>query len=92
MTVLEAVEHDLAELERRRPGISSGALAAAARVLAVELDGGAGSTSKAMVARELRELMAKLAEVVPAAPLETRIDELASGRARRVARKSAAEG
>lgn len=90
MSVLESVERDLAELERRKPGVSEGALAGVARILAAELDGDNPASAKAQCAKALKDVMDALSAVAPAAPLETRIDELASGRARRIARKPAA--
>lgn len=84
MTVSEAVASELAQLEPRLAGASSSPLAAAAMVLAGELDSaGTSATAKALCARAMRECLDRLWERVPAAEESNPLDDL---RARRAAR------
>lgn len=96
MSVVEAVERDLAAM----PAVAESALAAAARVLAVELDesgsceecgaavlGNSGQT-KAQVARALRETLDRLRELAPAADDKDRLDELTARRTKRLGRSA----
>ena len=65
VTVVGAVERDLAELARRLPGLDESAEAATALALARELDDENSATSKSMCARALNETMALLRASVP---------------------------
>lgn len=81
MSVLAAVEADLALLAKRMPGIESTARAAMARALAVELDAGNSATSKSMCAKELGDIMDALEERAPEVKAGDAVDDLASRRA-----------
>lgn len=85
MSVVEAVERDLALIAERDKGLAESALAASALVLAAELDSaGNSATSKSMCARALREALDRLRELAPAEAEEDKLDELGSRRAARI--------
>lgn len=84
VSVVEAVERDLVELDRRRPGLSESSLAATARALAAGLDDGRASLAmKSMASKEFRETMAALAALAPDVVAEDAIDELERRREKR---------
>lgn len=83
MSVVEAVTRDL----KAFGDFSDSTLAATAIVLAEQLDGHGSSTSKAMVAKELRETLAALRELAPPARAKDRLDEV--NRKREQRRRSA---
>jgi hypothetical protein len=87
LTVVAAVERDLKLLRKRAPVLAVSPLAAAALVLAAQLDDSRGSaTSKAMCAKGLAELLRELRELAPPLVEGDSIDDLAS---RRSSRRSA---
>lgn len=82
--VVMAVRRDLAELERRRHGLATCALAALALSLAREVDAPRNSaTSKSMCAGRLLDALAALAALAPAEAEDDGIDELTRRRAER---------
>lgn len=84
-TVVEAVREELGALDRSKAGAAGSAMAAAALVLAAELDDPTNSaTSKSMCSKELRELMGRLHELAPSEPAKDGVDELRARRERRV--------
>lgn len=84
MSVVAAVERDISAIRRVDPILADSALAAAALVLAAELDDQENSaTSKSMCARALREAMDRLRELAPAVSEIDRVDELSSRRGKR---------
>lgn len=86
LTVVEAVERDLANLAKRAPGLDESAEAATALALARELDSHNSATSKSMCARALNETMDKLRGMAPPAEEGDGLDELKARRAARLAR------
>jgi hypothetical protein len=87
MSVVDAVNRDL---ERLGDGADLSALAATALALAAVIDSPGSPTSKAMVAKELRETLAALRALAPPKKEADRGDELAERRrAARVARGAA---
>lgn len=86
-TVCEAVRAELDDLERRKSGLGSGALAAAALALAASVDRPDSTTSQAMCSKELRDTLAALHAMAPAEELRDDLDDLA---ARRAARRATA--
>lgn len=83
VSVTRAVEDELADLERKVPGISRSILAATARQMAAELDGDNSATSKSMCARVLVEVREQLLALVPEEAEEDALDDLAKKRAAR---------
>ena len=84
VTVAAAVAAELAEYGRRKPGLERSPLAAAALALAADMDDPAtGSTSRSMVAKELRDTLAALRALAPAEEAKDDLDELAERRAAR---------
>lgn len=80
MSVVEAVGRELDAL----PGVlAEGALAASALALAEAIDAPGSATSKAMVAKELRETMAALRALAPPKVERDRIDEVNQKREQR---------
>lgn len=75
--VIDAVEHEIAEIRKRAPKLADDQLAATAVALAYELEHpGNSATSKSMCARTLNETMDRLREMAPAKPEADGIDEL----------------
>ncbi len=92
VSVVEAVERDLAAMRLRAAEVADSALAASALVLARELDKAKNSaTSKSMCARALSETLEDLRELLPPATMKDNLDDLSSRRAKRLARGAAAE-
>lgn len=90
MSVLEAVDRDLAFFAKREKGIESGTLAATARALASELDDPSNSaTSKSMCARALVEILDQIKALLPPEKEGDALDELKSKRDRRISGRSA---
>ena len=90
MTVSEAVEAELAAMDKRLPGVSSSVVAASALALAFELDDpGNSATSKSMCAKELREHMAALEARLPPAKTSDAVDDLERKRKKRQAAAAA---
>lgn len=82
VTVLAAVEGDLAELDA---GLAGSALAATALALAREIDKPTNSaTSKSMCARALAEMLDRLRELAPPDVVSDALDELTSRRDARI--------
>lgn len=77
--VRDAVERDLRDVGP----LKESALAATALALADELDGPGSSTSKAMVAKELRETLAALRALAPSKHERDRLDEVTRKREQR---------
>lgn len=77
MSVVEAVERDLAELRERDPRLADSTLAALALALALEIDDPDNSaTSKSMNAHQLRDTTVKLRELAPPPKARDELDEL----------------
>jgi hypothetical protein len=90
MSVVEAVESELAELRKMSSALADGAVAASALVLAGELDKSDNSaTSKSMCARALREAMDRLRELAPADEKKDDLDDLTARRNARLAGRAA---
>ena len=90
LDVLEAVARDVAAIRERDEALADSALAAAAAALARELANPYNSaTSKSMCAREMREHLDRLRELLPPREEGDEIDELAAARE---ARRRAAGG
>lgn len=85
LSVVAAVERDLAELAKRDKALASSAMAAAALALARELDAKNSATSKSMCARALTETLEKLRALAPDEEAHDQLDSLAARRAARVA-------
>jgi hypothetical protein len=86
MSVVEAVVRELEPL----PGfLREGALAASALALADAIDAPGSATSKAMVAKELRETLAALRALAPVRVEEDEIDRARRRRDERLYRGSA---
>jgi hypothetical protein len=84
MSVLDAVERDIAEIRKRDEGLADSALAAIAKVLAAQLDDLSNSaTSKSMCAKALTETMDRLLELAPAKEVADGVDEVAKQREQR---------
>ena len=83
--VLQGVNRNLREMEKRQSGVSRSALAEAARELAREMgDPDNSATSKALAARALMELLESLDSSLPPAEKEAdSIDQVAAARERR---------
>lgn len=87
MSVRDAVERELGDFGPMKDST----LAAVALALAAQIDGPGSSTSKAMVAKELRETMAALRALAPPKKEPDVVDDLAERRrAARRARGAAA--
>lgn len=87
MSVVEAVQRDLADVRTRAAALADSAIAASALVMAEALDDTSNSaTSKAMCAKALREAMDRLRELAPPDEKRDRLDEIT---ARREARRAA---
>lgn len=90
VSVVEAVERDLAAVKKVAPDLASSTLAASALALALELDTAENSaTSKAACARTLVDVMAQLRSLMPEKAEGDKLDDLAARRASRLARRSA---
>lgn len=88
--VVAAVESELARLP---PTVAAGAVAATALAMAREIDSpGNSATSKSMCAARLVEAMEKLRSLVDSLPTETRLDDIAKQRERRLAGRTRAAG
>lgn len=83
VSVVVAVTRELEEFGK----FKESTLAATALVLAAELDGSGSSTSKAMVAKELRDTLAALRALAPPKREADRLDEV--NRKREERRRSA---
>lgn len=86
MSVVAGMKKDLKKLGDPLP---SEAMAAAALVLAAELDGENSATSKSMCARSLLELLNRLWQLAPPVADMDGLDEIGAKRAKRLARRSA---
>jgi hypothetical protein len=79
VSVLEAVERDLAEIRERDERLADSALAELAKVMARQLDAESTSaTSKSMCAGKLHEALDRLRELAPPRQEDDRIEDLAS--------------
>lgn len=77
MSVVEAVERDLAKLRERDAELADSTLAALALALAKEIDDpGNSATSKSMNAHQLRDTTVKLRELAPPPKARDELDEL----------------
>lgn len=76
MSVVSAVERDLAEIRAVDEGLAESALAATALALARELDAEGSATSKSMCANALRDTLAALRERMPEVPAADRVSGL----------------
>jgi hypothetical protein len=86
-SVVEALERDLAAVRKRAPAVADSTLAAAAMVLARELDDADNSaTSKSMCARALAEALDTLQAAAPDTEETSKLDELNARRAARLGR------
>jgi hypothetical protein len=93
LAVIEAAERDIAAIRERDEALGESALAAAAVALARELSNPYNSaTSKSMCARELREHLGRLRELLPPAKEADRLDEIARAREARLARVAGGAG
>jgi hypothetical protein len=89
--VAAAVAKDLAEIRKHDADLADGALAASALALACEIDGSDNSaTSKSMCARELRDTMDRLWQLMPEEENADGINDLEKQRERRRAKRAAA--
>jgi hypothetical protein len=86
VSVAEAV---LREVGALGGGLDESALAASALALAEAIDAPGSATSKAMVAKELRETLAALRALAPPKAEEDEIDRARRRRDERLARQSA---
>lgn len=76
-------------MRKRSPEVADSALAAAARVLAAELDNsGNSATAKSMCARALAEAMEKLTAMLPPAETKDGLDELNAAREKRRSKRT----
>lgn len=91
VTVSDAVDRDLAELEARKPGLSLSSLAATARALAKALDEPRAATAISLNSKELRETMQALNELAPAVRASNPLDEIRQRRETKRARQAAAK-
>jgi hypothetical protein len=83
-TVVQSTRADLDRLRKRAPELADGALAAAALVLARQLDDARNSaTSKSMCAARLTEIIDRLFELAPPERKEDGLDQLRAQRERR---------
>lgn len=76
MSVVAAVERDLAEIGAVDAALAESALAATALALARELDSAGSATSKSMCANALRDTLAALRERMPEVPVADRVSGL----------------
>jgi hypothetical protein len=83
LSVLAAVTADLERIAERDERLASSPLAAMALELARQLDSGNSATSKALVSKELRELLASLEVLAPAEKPKDGIDDLNERRSRK---------
>lgn len=91
MSVVAAVERDLAEIRKRDERLADSGLAASALSLAAEMDDATNSaTSKSMCARALHDALDSLRALAPPAEEKDRLDDIAEQRAKRRARSAAA--
>jgi hypothetical protein len=87
VSVVKAVEVELASLAKRDKPLSESAIAATALAMAREIDeAGNSATSKSMCAARLQEAMDRLRELAPAAQEANKVDELRAKRERRRAK------
>lgn len=87
MSVLQALEDDLQRMTRRDPGVGDSPEAAAARVLARNLDNAEVSpTAHALTTKELRQLLGELRASLPAAGGDA-LDAVMARRQARVAER-----
>lgn len=89
MSVLKAVNRDLAAFKKVAPDVAESAEAATARALAREIDGDSSSTSKSMCARVLVDTMEQLRARLPEEQKATALDDLRARRAARLGRSAA---
>lgn len=85
MSVVEAVERDLAKIALLDPELAVSTEAATALALAAEMDAGNSATSKSMCAGELAKQMALLRLRTPDVVRGDGVDELNARRAARLA-------
>lgn len=86
MSVLEAVERDLAEIRRVAPDLPDSTLAAAALELARRMDDPRNSTtSVSMCAKTLSEIVGQLRALTPAKKERDDLDDARQRRAKRLA-------
>jgi hypothetical protein len=84
--VVGALKADLAIMGRAAPELAESSLAATALALARAIDAPRTSpTAMSMCARELRELLDRLRELMPEGEERDRLDDLSARRATRVA-------
>lgn len=82
--VIEATELELGRIRRRAEDLADSALAGSAVAMAREIEHPYNSaTSKSMCAKELRETMGRLRELMPAVEERDEIDELRDRRVQR---------
>ena len=82
VSVVEAVERDLAQLPK---DLAGSVYAASALALAAEMDTRNSATSKSMCAKELRDTMDRLRQLAPAKKEKDKLDDLSARRAKRLA-------
>lgn len=88
MSVLDAVDRDLAKVAKVAPDLAESGLAALAREMASQLDDVSNSaTSKSMCAARLIDALERLRELTPEGDEKDGVDEL---NARRAARRRTA--
>jgi hypothetical protein len=87
--VVSVVEAVLREVGALGGGLEDSALAATAEALAQAIDAPGSATSKAMVAKELRETLAALRDLAPPKIEEDEVDRARRRRDERLARQSA---
>lgn len=93
MSVVAAVERDLASVRGRDPALAESAPAAAALALAAKMDDPATSpNAMAMCAKELRDTMGMLWQMAPPERKQDWLDELGSRREARRAGQAGASG
>lgn len=89
MSVLDAVNRDLAAIKKVAPHLADSTLAATAQSLAVEMDGSNSATSKSMCAKALVDIMEQLRELTPEQKKGDRLDDLEARRVARLAGRAA---
>lgn len=81
LTVVTAVQRDLASVAKRDPDLAKSGLAASALALARAIDHpGNSATSKSMCSGQLRDTLAELRELAPAEQKDDKVDDLAARR------------
>jgi hypothetical protein len=90
-SVTASLDRDLKAIGKLDKALADSSLAAAARVLALELDNATNSaTSKSMCARALAETLGQLRALLPADRKDDKVDELSDRRAKRLSGRAKA--